>query len=385
MIQRKQSVTVLDLRDSPWFDGPGRTVLECATGLKKDNLTIIIGSFRAPHLKTHLYIEEAARRGLKTEPVRERSSYDLLIVKRLVDIIGRHKVDIVHTHELRSNFYGLLAARICSLPVVTTVHGWIANDLQGVMRQYVDRFLMLFFDQIITVSQNLKKKITSFGISPRRVVVVPNALELQQYRIDRTRQNLRKQLGIGHRDILIAKIGRLSREKGQGDLIKAFKKSVGKRTDVHLALIGIGPDEKRLRRQVAGLDLIHNVHFCGFRQDMVDCYNSIDLVVQASYTEGMPNVVIEALAMGVPVIATNAGGTNEILTDGVSGRLVPPGKVECLSYALSEFLKHPDFFLIMAENGRRIVHDGFDSANRTEKIKKIYMQLLTRKGSRVAV
>jgi glycosyltransferase involved in cell wall biosynthesis len=118
---------------------------------------------------------------------------------------------------------------------------------------------------------------------------------------------------------------------------------------------------------------------------MVDCYNSIDLVVQASYTEGMPNVVIEALAMGVPVIATNAGGTNEILTDGVSGRLVPPGKVECLSYALSEFLKHPDFFLIMAENGRRIVHDGFDSANRTEKIKKIYMQLLTRKGSRVAV
>jgi len=372
----KRKINILDLRDSPWVDGPGRTVLECAAGLREHGFQVIVGSFRPPHMNKHVYLDEARHRGMTVAEIRENNSLDVKVLLRLMNLIRRHQVDLVHTHEFRSNMFGLLAARLQGIPVISTVHGWITNDRRGKLLTAVDRAILRHFNHVVVVSRRLEQAVTRAGVNPRRISVVYNTLQMGHYRIDRSRQSLKKELGLRRDTVLAAKIGRLSPEKGHLDLLEAFSMVVGTGYDVHLALIGIGPLEPVLRKHTADLGLENKIHFCGFRNDMVDCYNSIDLVVQASWTEGMPNVVLEALAMGVPVIATEVGGTNEIINNGVSGLLLPPGDPRQFADAIMAFLRTPGTYQEIAAVGRRRIMKEFDSMKRILQIKNIYEQQL---------
>ncbi len=381
MNRAEQKINILDLRDSPWVDGPARTILECASGLQEHGFRVIVGSFRPPHLNKHVYLDEARDRGLTVAEIQENNPLDVKVIRRLMNLIRRYNVDLVHTHEFRSNIFGLLAARLRGVPVITTVHGWIANDRRGKLLNAVNRSLLRFFDNVVVVSRCLEQTVTRAGVNPRRISVVYNTLHMAHYRIDRSQQPLKEELGLSRETVLAAKIGRLSPEKGHSDLLKAFASVVDRGYDAHLALIGIGPIEPVLRKQASELGLGRRVHFCGFRKDMVDCYNSIDLVIQASYTEGMPNVILESLVMGVPVIATDVGGTNEIVSNGVSGRLLPAGDPGGMAGAIMDFLSAPGAYEDMAAFGRRRVMADFDSRRRILQMKSIYEQQLRQKGA----
>jgi len=380
MDRADRKINILDLRDSPWVDGPGRTILECAFGLRGHGFQVIVGSFRPPHLSKHAYLDEARERGMTIAEIQENNSFDVKVLWHLLSLIRRHRVDLLHTHEFRSNVFGLIAARLQGIPVITTVHGWIANDRRGKLLTTVDRSMLRLFDHVVVVSRQLKNAVTRAGVNPRRIRLVHNTLQMEHYRIDRSQQPLKKELGLSRDTALSAIIGRLSPEKGHSDLLNAFSTVIGRGHDAHLAIIGIGPMEAFLRKQTAALGLEEKVHFSGFRKDMVDCYNSLDLVIQASCTEGMPNVILEALAMGVPVIATDVGGTNEIVSDGVSGRLLRSGDAMLRVEALIDFLCRPEAYKAMAATGRENVLSKFDSRKRILQMKSIYEHALRKKA-----
>lgn len=371
-------MTILDLRDSPWVDGPGRTILDCAESLQQMGCRFVIGTFANAHGEESVYAAEARRRNLEVLILRESGQFDWRVFAQLLRAMKAIKVDIVHTHDLRSNVIGLLCARWHSKPVITTVHGWIANTTKRRVYRALDKMLLRFFDAIVAVSNRTKELIEKAWIAESRITVINNALKIEQYIPDKSDQSYRTELGVDGKTLLIANIGRLSPEKGHLEFLQAGKELLPKHPRIKFILIGVGPEQALLESFVSDNGMAKNVVFAGFRNDMKRIYNSLDLVVQSSYTEGMPNVVLESLLMNVPVIASDVGGTAEIIEHGKTGVLILPGQPAELAREIASFVANPVRHKTMARLGREVVIDRFNHQKRVEEFAALYSQLMAR-------
>lgn len=371
---------VLDLRDSPWVDGPGRTILDTAAMVDRQRYHIIVGAFSGATHGEHAYLNEARRRQLPTYAISESRALDPEVLRQIMGWCRENAIDIIHTHDFRSDLYGLVAAKRLGIPVVSTCHGWIANDLKGRIYTRVDKLLLRFFDRIIVVSARMSAHLQSRGIAARRIATVQNALVVDNYRPDREDRTVREALGIPLQHKLIGNIGRLSPEKCQDLFLRAAAEILREHPNVSFVLVGIGPEETRLRDLAQQLGIAGHVVFAGYRSDMQQVYNSLDLVVQSSSTEGMPNVVLEALLMRVPVVATDVGGTDEIVTDGQTGRLIPPHNLDALVAGMREVLSNPATAAEWVDAGEGHVRANFSHAVRLERIMAVYDQVGNGKG-----
>lgn len=372
----KQPIKVLDLRDSPWVDGPGRTILDCAQSLEGDNFHFIIGGFSGGVQKTNAYTDEAKKRGLETISIEENSAFDLNVLRQIMHIIKTYEIDIVHTHDFRSDLFGLICAKLCRKPIIATVHGWIANDKKGKVYTWVDKQLLRFMNHIISVSKRTAGLARKSGIADKKITVINNALKLENYSKNKKHGNIRKELGFSEEDILAANIGRLSPEKGQLEFLQAGKALLKENENIKLLLIGVGPDQARLEKYVSENKMEQAVIFMGFRNDMVDIYNDIDLVIQSSYTEGMPNVILESLLMAVPVIATDVGGTAEIVEHEKTGVLLKAGDTSALIDKIRDYLTDSEKYSKMAEAGENVIKTHFSHEGRIRQLAEQYNQLM---------
>jgi len=369
-------IKVLDLRDSPWVDGPGRTILNTASYIDKNKCEIIVGGFCAGNLEENEYLSEAKRRNLTIEVIREKSAFDLNVLKEIKNLIKKHSIHILHSHEFRSDMYGLLAAKQCGIKVVATSHGWIENNIKGRIYTRLDKWLLRYFDNVTTVSGRIAKELVEKGVSSKKVEILHNALLIDEYKTDTLESTFRKEGNFKDDEILIGNIGRLSPEKGQTDFITAAKEIVKVFPKTRFIIIGIGPDEQKLRQLVEDFKLSEYVVFTGYRKDMTSIYKGLDLVVQTSYTEGMPNIVLEALLMRVPVIATDVGGTSEIIKDNITGILIRPNSIEVLISYIRKYLSNKRHFEDMAIKGSKDIKNRFSFEKRTEKIMNIYEKVV---------
>lgn len=370
-------ITILDLRDSPWVDGPGRTVLDTAASLESERYSLIVGSFCCGDPAESEYLSEASDRSLRTQPILEDGALDLKVIPQVLRAVDRHNVDIIHAHDFRSNVVGYFCARRRRIPVVSTCHGWITNDLKGRVKKRLDLRLLSRFDRIITVSRRLKQEVVAGGVNDRLVDVIVNALVLGRFRRpDSGTNDFRQRLGIADDACLIANIGRLSAEKGQALLLHALSNLRDSGTKLEVVLVGIGPDEPDLRSLVKQKNLCSVVKFAGYCDDMPAVYSSADVVVQSSLTEGMPNVILESLLMETPVIATDVGGTAEIVEHGHTGYLIPANSIESIENGILDFLKTKKGHYEMASQGRKVIVKTFDNSARAEKIAHIYSSVM---------
>lgn len=371
---------VLDLRDSPWVDGPGRTILDTASTIDPRRYRITIGAFSGAKHGDHAYLSEAVRRRLDTYPIAEKRALDPEVLRRIMDWCRYNAVDIIHTHDFRSDLYGLMAARRLNIPAVSTCHGWIANNLKGRLYTRVDKFLLRFFDRVIAVSGRMRDQLVACGVAAERIDIVRNALVVDDYRPERRNSTINAEFGVPPGYKVVASIGRLSPEKCQDLYLQAASRLLRDFPETVFLLIGIGPEESRLRALAGQLNIADKVIFAGYRSDMQRIYNGLDLVVQSSNTEGMPNVVLEALLMRVPVVATDVGGTSEIMEHEVSGLLVPPNDLDALVEAVGRVLSAPDALDQWTDAGERHVRTHFSHAARVMKIMEAYDSVLDRRS-----
>lgn len=369
---------ILDLRDSPWVDGPGRTILQSASMVDPDRCEIIIGAFKNTAGDENAYLQGAIDRSLKTVPIAERSAFDRNVLSQINDAVERLSIDIIHTHDFRSDMFGLWSAKKTRVPVVSTCHGWIANSLKGRVYTAIDRFSLRFFNRVITVSELMRKQLIGYGIKDSKINVIQNALIIDEYMPDRTDQSFRSELGLDGNAKLIANIGRLSPEKGQEIFLHAAKELVSINRNLYFLLIGIGPQQAYLEALVNELGISGNVRFIGYRKDMNRIYNSLDLVVQSSSTEGMPNVILESLLMKVPVIATDVGGTSEVMQHNYSGLLIEPNNLDMLVTSVKQWNEGAHQFADMVERGREYVSSNFDHRLRVKRLMNVYDQVAGR-------
>jgi len=370
-------ITVLDLRDTDEIGGPGKTILETFRAVDRSRFQLHVAVFLTRDESTETPFVRAARDcGLPVHFIRGYNQYDPRLVTRTAALVRDLGADIVHAHEVKSDVIALLARSLHRVPIVTTLHGWIGNSLRQRTLIALDKRAARGFDLVIAVSRLIQQQASAAGVPPANLRMLHNAIVLDRYQRSERAGALEKLLGAPVSRPLLASIGRLSAEKGHADLVEALGRLQARGVEVSAVLAGDGPVKGQIETRIRELGLVGRVHLPGYVAHPQDILNETDLMVLPSHTEGLPNAALEALAMGVPVLATNVGGTPEVILDGDTGRLVEPRQPEQLAVAIADFLHDPRPWHQMAARGRAHVERHFDFRARTRALEQMYTDLV---------
>ena len=367
-------IRVLHLRDSPWVDGPGRTIVETAARIDRGRIDYQVGVFVPAEGIGHPLIEAIRRRGQPVHAIVDDGSSLSVVANRVTELAASLGTEILHTSEFRSNAIGLLCRRRRPmLKLVSTAHGWIANELRGKVKSLLDRILLRRFDRVILVSHAVRRRLPRWWVTDRRARVIHNALPFESF--DRTPAAGPRQAPASDGPVRLLAVGRLSPEKGLDLLLAALADVARDYPAIELSIAGRGALADAIEAQAIKLGLINKVNMLGYVTDMTDIYNQTDLVVQSSLTEGLPNVMLEVAYLGVPVVATDVGGTREVIEHGVNGWLVRPGSAAEISAGIRRYLAQPAQFIEMARRGRQRVIDEFSFEARTARQTAVYEEI----------
>lgn len=368
-------VRVLDLRDTHEIGGPGKTILETYRFIDSSRFELHLGVFLTNAERDDSPFITAARQlGMPVHLIRGVHQYDPRMIWRVARLVERLDIDILHAHEMKSDLIVYLSSLIRPVPTVTTLHGWIGNSLKQRLLIALDRRVARRFDLVIAVSGAIRDAFSN-GDTPSNTVLLHNAIVLDRYTRRGERGYLASLTGRPVAPPVITAVGRISPEKGTMDLVEAIGEIKTKGFTGMAVLAGDGPDRPRLSERIRALGLEGCVHLPGYVSQPQRILEETDLLVLPSHTEGLPNIALEALAMEVPVLATRVGGTPEVITDGETGRLVPPRSPASLAAAMMEFLADAAPWQRMAARGRARVENQFNFDTRTRKLEAMYAGL----------
>jgi glycosyltransferase involved in cell wall biosynthesis len=322
--------------------------------------------------------ERAARLGVRLIDVPERGPVDPRTLWRLAAEVRRFRPNILHPHDYKTNALAVLLARMFRVKLVTTLHGYVT--IGGRLDWYyrIDRWAIRRMDHVIVVSDDLLDVVRDIGVPDERVTLIENAIDAGEYRRRGPPSAAKARLGVPSGRFVIGAVGRLAPEKGFDTLIQAVARLVRDGWDTELWIAGDGEERENLARLAAELDLGERVRLLGHRSDLIDLYQAFDVFVLSSLREGLPNVVLEALATEVPVVATNVAGVPRLIENGQNGFVVRSGTPEELSAAISLLLGDEPLRLRFAKAGRQTIEQRYNFRVRMEKVKRVYDAVLGR-------
>lgn len=346
------------LTSSTFFGGPERQMLGLANALVFDAQTVFC-SFKEGGL-SGAFLDEAQRQGFEAHSLEHDTPNFSSAVRELTDQLRGTSADILFCHGYKSSILGRFAARRAGIPVVAVSRGWTYENSKVRVYELLDRINLRWMDRVVCVSEAQAAKVLRAGVPEQSIVVIPNAIDSARFR-DRdpgARLELENLFPQRIRRIVGA-VGRLSPEKGFTDLIDAAALIARQDSTVGFALFGDGVLEQALRARIVAHGLSERFVLAGFRPDLDRVFPHLDLLVQSSHTEGMPNVVLEACAAGVPVVATAVGGTPEIVEDSVSGHLVPIGDPATIARVVLRVLDDEAHSQSLANRAQQRIRSSF--------------------------
>ncbi len=298
---------------------------------------------------------------------------------KLVSFLKEYKPDVVQTHVLKANLMGSMAARMAGVPVVIGTEMTLKDTAPSRFGRVRDRFIQPLTslalqrcDSFVVTSEFIRKEWqSSFG--PKSFDVVYPPFNLEKYQ---AAMQLKRGKSAGNK---IGFIGRLSDEKSVDKLLEAMKIVVSKKPEARLFIVGTGPLEATLKEYSKSLGLEKYVEFTGYKSNVFEALRELDIFVLSSRTEGAPIVILEAMAMGLPVVATSVGGNPEMVEDEKTGILVPPQDPSAMAAALMELLGDGKKVAAMGEAGRQRAFSVFHPAKFTSSLEKLYLNLYRKK------
>jgi len=310
--------------------------------------------------------DELRRLGIGVIVLDETRTSTLGIFLGLVRVLRAHRFDLVHLHKYKDGVLGSIAARLAGVPcIVRTMHG-LAEPLRGweqlKARVYetLDRLtLQCLADLVIAVSQRMTETLWESGYQPTMVTCIRNGLDLQQVKAVRKPQDMRRALGIEPESLVIGTVGRLSAIKGHVHLLRAARRVLTHQGRARFVFVGDGPLRNELLITAAELQLAASCAFPGARRDVYDVMSAMDIFALPSLNEGIPMSLLEAMALGRPVVASAVGGIPEVIQDHVNGRLVPPGDAEALAAACLELAGDRELARALGAHARQTIEDSF--------------------------
>jgi glycosyltransferase involved in cell wall biosynthesis len=371
-------VSVLELRSVRGTGGgPEKTILLGTERTDRARFAVTVCYLRDLRDSVFSIDERARRMPIDYVEVYERHSFDPRIWSTLVRLVRERLIDIVHSHDYKTDLLAWLLSRRTGVIPLSTAHGWSGYSARERYLYYpAGKRLLRRFPRVIAVSGRIRAELERHGVLPGRISVILNSIDPDAFRRDPARrQPVRAQLGLHPDDVVIGAVGRLEREKRFDLLIEAFAPLARERPEMRLVIVGAGSLRDELSALAGRLGIQNACLLLGHRLDIADLHQSFDLLVQSSETEGTPNAVLEAMAMGTPIVATDVGGTGELAAHNRHAVLVPRHDVPALREAMHLTLTdRPGAARRVAAARQRIETDlSFDA--RTRRLEAIYEEL----------
>jgi glycosyltransferase involved in cell wall biosynthesis len=358
--------------------GPEKTILNSPRFLE-GSYQLRVAYIRPNNDPEYDMIERAAQMDVDLVDIPERSGIDPRTVWRLVREVREFRPDILHAHDYKTNVLAVLLGRWFGIRTLTTMHGYVSRGGRLELYYRLDSWALRQMDHVIAVSDDLYQMLDAIGVSPARRSFVPNAIDHQQFSRRRSIAEARKHLGLDPSRLLIGAVGRLAAEKGFDRLIQAVDRLHNAGLDAELAIVGEGDERPHLEALIARCRRADRIHLLGHRSDVRDLYEAMDVFALSSLREGLPNVLLEAMALEVPVVATCIAGVPRLIDDGKNGLLIQPGSVEELTRSLERLLRDAELRKRLACSGRQTIAARYSFAARMRSIQTIYDDLLGRR------
>ncbi len=322
------------------------------------------------------YTKEVENMGIKVTllPQSEKGT-DYFSFLKIAKILKREKIDIIHTHNTQPFVEGSVGA-LLSPSVKTIIHTDHARNFPDKKRYMFSEWLVSHFAcWVVGVSDNTCQNLIEYEkISPQKVVTIPNGIDGSKFDIKIDKEKKKKELGLIGFDPIIGLGVRLAEQKGITYLLRAMPKVIEFFPNIALVIAGEGPLESDLKKEATALGIKKNVHFVGPRLDMPELLKLFDLYVLPSLWEGLPMVLLEAMAAGCPIIATDVGGNAYAIKDGYNGTLIEPCNPPKLVEAMINLLSQSNLKKIYILNGLQIYRDKFSAEAMTRRYEELYIR-----------
>ncbi len=359
--------------------GPDKTILNSPRFLHTSGYDTLCAYMHPPGDPGFEQLRAKAQRwGAPLLSIPDNGPLDWKVVPRLLNLCRQKKVAIWHGHDYKSNLLGLVLRRFWPMRLVTTVHGWVHPTSRTPLYYALDRYFLPRYERVLCVSEDLRQRCLECRVRPERCLLIENGIDTDEFQRQRDVTAVRNELGLNSTTFLIGAVGRLSPEKGFDLLVRALAQLRGQGIDAAVLLVGEGEQQKPLEELAASLGCRQHLHLAGFQTDVRPSFEAMDVFALSSLREGLPNVVLEAMAMAVPVLATRIAGVPRVIDDGRDGLLVNPGSVEELTTGLKRLFQEEQLRRRLGQQGRRTIEERYSFAQRMAKVAGVYDELLGR-------
>lgn len=368
-------LTVLHLSGSFAFYGAEQAILALARHADRSHWRPVIGCLLDPRAPESQMLQAARSLGVETVEFQLRSRCDPAGIQQVRSFLIEKRAAVLHCHGYKPDLYGLVAARGLPVARISTAHGWSGETLPVRLYEGLDKWVFLRrYHRIIAVSGPIRAQLARRGHRRDKIVVIPNGLDLSRFPFRQARTA--GPLPVPPGTEIIGSVGRLSPEKGHAHLLLAAHRILRERPRAAFVLVGGGVQEPALRSQAAALGIADRVVFAGFRSDVPQVLAQADVFVLPSLAEGLPMALLEAMAVGVPVVATAVGDVPKVVRHGDTGLLLPPGHANELAAAILRVLSQPQEAAGRARAARILVEQEYSASTMAARTQNLYLDAL---------
>lgn len=355
------------------------------TGGSRKHVVTLLAKFPREQVTLVVFQEgqlanEAREQGIDVHLLSQKSRYDLSILKRLRSFINQGNFDILHTHGPRANLYGALIKNKINALWLTTVHSdpkldFVRTGLKGRIFSQLNLWSMKKIDYFFAVSERFKQNLVAVGINEQKIKAIFNGIEFSEQL--KPSSLTRNDLHIPEDALVMTMVARLHPIKGHENVFSALKQ-IGN-SNIHLLLVGDGPIEAELKQRAKELDLTKQVHLLGFRRDVDDLLSISDIALLASFSESFPLALLEAANMRKPVITTDVGGVQSLVSNKDYGWIIPTDDVMSLRAAFEEAFQAKEQLPQMGEALYQHASENFSIDRLYDETRDTYEKLLNDK------
>ena len=307
--------------------------------------------------------------GIATAHIAEPGKLSIRALITLRNILVKGRVDILHTHGFKADVLGYVVTRGLGIRLVSTLHGWSADENKQIrFYEAIARFFLRFYDRLYPLSPALLRDLEQRNFQSRRRRLILNGVDLSNIDFNPRRRDVNDPFSILF-------VGRLCRPKGIFDLLYAMAE-MGDDTRTTLTIVGDGPDRRSLEELAQSIKIHNKVTFVGAVSNVLPYLACSDALVLPSYSEGIPRVVMEAFAVGVPVVGTDIPGMCELVKHETTGLLVPVRSPHAIAVALQRLREQPRLGLSMASRARSLVTEKFSAQRMARDFEREYQELI---------
>ncbi len=369
------------------FCGRARSLAEREPGSPRVETSIVTFQ-RGDPAAPNRFVEAARAAGVEVDVISERFRFDPGVVAQLRRVYARRAPDIVETHMIKSHLLVRLAGLARRGPWVAFHHGYTTTDLKMRLYNQINRLTLPSATRVATVCGPFARQLERAGVRAERIFVRHSSVAAADARArDDDGRGLRARRGVDEGERVILSVGRLSREKGHADLLRALSHLAGLSSGLKFkaVVVGDGPEREGLEAEAAAPGLKGRVVFAGHSDDVRPFYAAADCMALPSHSEGSPLALLEAMAAGLPVVATAVGGVPEVATDGETALLVPARDARAFASALARVLSDGALARTLAANASARVASDFSPEARARDLVGFYSGLVPGKVGRRSV